>query len=103
MADLVVGDVLRYIEFAVVLPGKDRAINRAGVFLENDQDRRWPLIENKTDQYSVPTLPSPTPRTSAGCRSLFNKLAVFGRQSLRTIWSMSALPLRPARQSKIRF
>jgi hypothetical protein len=28
MADLVVGDVLRDFEFAVVLPGKDRAINR---------------------------------------------------------------------------
>jgi hypothetical protein len=38
MADLVVGDVLRYIEFAIVLPGKDRAINRSGVFLENDQE-----------------------------------------------------------------
>jgi hypothetical protein len=38
MADLVVGDVLRDFELAVVLPSKDRAINRAGVFLENDQE-----------------------------------------------------------------
>jgi hypothetical protein len=34
MADLVVGDLLHDFEFAVVLPSKDRAINRAGVFLE---------------------------------------------------------------------
>jgi hypothetical protein len=45
MADLVLGDVLRDFEFAVVLPGKDRAINRAGVFLE--MTKRSPLTPNR--------------------------------------------------------
>jgi hypothetical protein len=50
MADLVVGHVLPDFEFVVVLPGEDRAINGAGVFLENDQEIAVdPLIGIKTD------------------------------------------------------
>jgi hypothetical protein len=48
MADLVVGDVLRDFRVAVVLPGK--RFNRAGVFLENDQEIAVdPLIGIKTN------------------------------------------------------